>query len=104
MPAAASPLTATIEFTLPAERLDHDPAIYLTYDANRSRPSEALRVEVVNLRDELEDPQAPANIDTVAKQLYDRGFAVAKHASNHLGGIPSVEGTQAYLDETAAWV
>ncbi|KAL1411645.1 hypothetical protein Q8F55_002609 [Vanrija albida] len=98
-PAAAAPLTATIEFTLPATRLDHDPAVYLTYDPAVQRPSEALRVPVANLRDELE---AGASLATVAQQLSARGFAVATHASSHLGGIPSVEGTQAYLDETAA--
>jgi len=101
MPSIAQPddLTAVIGFTLPAERLDHDPEIYLTYDKTRSRPTEKLRVAVRNLRHEIDDPSLPAP----SAQLDAKGYAVAKDAYGFLDDIPSAQGTQAYLDDTAEW-
>ena len=101
MPSIAQPndLTAIIGFTLPAERLDHDPDVYLTYDKTRTRPTETVRVSVRNLRTEIEDPALPAP----KAQLDVKGYAVAKDAYGFLDDIPSEQGTQAYLDDTAEW-
>jgi len=97
MPSIPDPsgLTALITFILPASRLDHDQAIYLDYDPKVNRPTESIRVAMTDLRPELEI-QTP-----VAEQLDQRGFAIAKHRSDLLDSIPSEEGTQSYLDETA---
>ena len=97
MPSIPDPsgLTALITFILPASRLDHDQAIYLDYDPKVNRPTESIRVPMTDLRPELEI-QTP-----VAEQLDQRGFAIAKHRSDLLDSIPSEEGTQSYLDETA---
>lgn len=100
MPAPTSPetLSAIIGFTLPASRLDHDEAIYLTYDPAVTRPTEKIRVPLVDLRPELEAAGAGVSA-TVASQLAERGFAVMKHESTLLDEIPSEEGTGRYLDE-----
>jgi rhodanese-related sulfurtransferase len=102
MPSIAHPddLTAVIGFTLPAERLDHDPEVYLTYDKTRSRPTETVRVSVRNLRPDIEDPALPAP----RAQLDAKGYAMARDAYEHLDDIPSELGTKAYLDDTAEWV
>ena len=92
-----SGLTAVITFTLPASRLDHDESLYLKYDPNVNRPTESIRVPVTDLRPELES-ETPM---PVAEQLAQRGFAIVTHSSNLLDNIPSGEGTQKYLDETA---
>ncbi|KAL7422167.1 hypothetical protein Q5752_002812 [Cryptotrichosporon argae] len=92
----SAPLTATIQFTLPASRLDHDEDIYLTYVADRSRPTEAVVVPVADLRPDLDDA------GPVKAQLDVRGFAVARHTSAHVDRIGTKEGIAAYLDETAA--
>lgn len=100
MPAISDPdqLTALIGFTLPANRLDHDPNIYLTYDKSRSRPTETIRVPVRNLRDDLEAP----GLASPKAQLDSLGFALARDGCGGLDDIPSEEGTKAYLDRTAA--
>jgi hypothetical protein len=93
-------LEADITFTLPDDKLDHDPEIYLTYDAERQRPTEVLRVPVRDLREDLDlDLKQPTS---VTAQLDARGFAVARHESGHIDGLPSVEGTRMYLEESAA--
>ena len=100
MPSIKSPsdLTAVITFTLPDDRLDHDPEIYLTFDKDRNRPTEKIRVPVNNLRDELDSDAGPI---APKDQLAQRGYAVFKHESHALGDIPTLEGTEAYLAETA---
>jgi hypothetical protein len=90
-------LTAVIGFTLPQSALDHDASIYLTYDPAHSRPSEKVRVPVTDLRPDLE-VAVPVPVHV---QLAERGYAVTKHRSELLCGIPSEEGTQRYLDECA---
>ena len=97
MPSVAEPLTALITFTLPASRLDHDEALYLDYDPEVNRPTETIRVSVTDLRAELD----AEHIASPAEQIATRGFAIAKHRSDLLDSIPSEEGTQKYLDETA---
>lgn len=101
MPAISDPtgLTALITFTLPASRLGHDEAIYLKYDPEVNRPTETIRVPITDLRAELE----AETISSPAEQLYKRGFAIAKLRSDLLDSIPSEEGTQKYLDETAEY-
>lgn len=99
MPSITDPseLTAVITFTLPASRLDHDESLYLKYDPMINRPTESICVPVTDLRPELErDTLTP-----IAEQLAQRGFAIANHHSDLLDSIPSEEGTQRYLDETA---
>ncbi len=100
MPSITDPsgLTALITFTLPASRLDHDQSLYLKYDPAVQRPTETIRLPINDLRPELEDAKGPGPI---AEQLAQRGFAIAKHHSDLLDAIPSEEGTQKYLDETA---
>ena len=92
-----SELTAVITFTLPASRLDHDESLYLEYDPNVHRPTESIRVPVNDLRSELEGE----TLMPVSEQLARRRFAVVNHHSDLLDDIPSREGTQNYLDETA---
>lgn len=92
-------LTAVIGFTLPASRLDHDAGIYLDFDPSRSRPMEHIRVPMTDLKSELEVPEASRT--TAWDQLFQRGYAVIKHESEAMGDIPTEEGTQAYLNETA---
>ena len=86
MPSMSDPsgLTAVITFTL-------------QYDPNINRPTESIRVPVTDLRPEL-DSETPI---PVAEQLASRGFAIVNHHSDLLDSIPSEEGTQKYLDETA---
>jgi hypothetical protein len=100
MPSTKSPsdLSAAIMFTLPNDRLDHDPEIYLTFDKDRNRPTEKIRIPVNNLRDELDSDDGPI---APKEQLAQRGYAVFKHESHALGDIPTLEGTEAYLAETA---
>lgn len=97
MPSATSPLTAVIGFTLPASRLDHDASVYMTYEPDRTRPTEHVRVPMTDLRPELDGDEASKV--SPADQLAERGFAVLRHESGLLDGIPSEEGTQKYLDQ-----
>lgn len=98
MPVRETPLTATIGFTLPQFRLDHDEAIYLTWKQGQSKPLEQVEVPIINLRSELDsdDPVDPL------EQLKKRGYAVTRHASEHLGAINTETGIAEYMNETAA--
>lgn len=98
-PTSASQLTAIIGFSLSGSRLDHDESVYLTYDPSRSRPNEFIRVPMINLREELDKP-FKKHADP-HEQLKKRGYAVFKHESQFLDGIPSEEGTAEYLEESA---
>ena len=92
---APAALSAKASFTLPDSRLDHDPAIYMTWDPERQRPTEVVDVPMRDLRPDLD------KAESVMTQLDARGFAVARHESMLLGEIPSMEGTKMYLDECA---
>ncbi|ODN83729.1 hypothetical protein L202_01821 [Cryptococcus amylolentus CBS 6039] len=97
--ATASQLYATLGFTLPPARMNHDESIYLTWEEGRTKPLERLRIPVSNLRGELDMPEQE-RVDP-KEQLGKRGFAVLKHESASLGGLGTEEGTAKYLDETA---
>jgi hypothetical protein len=99
MPAPSDGLSAVITFTLPAERLDHDPEIYLTYYKDQQRPNEKIRVAVNDLRPELEDPSSPLP----AAQLATRGYAAYRKPTELLPEIHTTEGVKLYLDECARY-
>ncbi|OXG10868.1 hypothetical protein C367_06693 [Cryptococcus neoformans Ze90-1] len=101
MPARTFPsqLTAIIGFSLPGSRLNHDESVYLTYDPSRLKPNEFIRVPMINLREELDKPVEKHSHPH--EQLKMRGYAVFKHESQFLDGIPSEEGTANYLEESA---
>lgn len=99
--AQSDDLTAVIGFTIPADRLDHDPEVYLTYDKERSRPTEFIRVPVRDLRADL-DGDGPSALPSPKKQLDVKGYALVKDPYEGLDDIPSEKGTKAYLDQTAS--
>lgn len=101
MPARTFPsqLTVIIGFSLPGSRLNHDESVYLTYDPSRLKPNEFIRVPMINLREELDKPVEKH--PHPHEQLKMRGYAVFKHESQFLDGIPSEEGTANYLEESA---
>ncbi|KAJ3200033.1 hypothetical protein HDU82_009235 [Entophlyctis luteolus] len=88
-------MTSTIRYTLPASRLDHDEAIYLTYDPKQQRPAEEVPVELRDVRGEL-DSHVP-----VSQQLAQRGFAVSRHVSDHVAHLDTAEGARQYMNEAA---
>ncbi|KAK8843506.1 hypothetical protein IAR55_007166 [Kwoniella newhampshirensis] len=96
-PSSDSQLTAVIGFTLPPARMTESEESYLTWQAGRAKPTEYIRVPVTDLRPEIESTEAVAPLD----QLKKRGYAVFKHESGLLDQIPSEEGTEKYLNETA---
>ncbi|WVQ72150.1 hypothetical protein IAR50_001695 [Cryptococcus sp. DSM 104548] len=101
MPVPTAPqLYATLGFTLPPSRMDHDESIYLTWKEGRSKPLERVRIPVSNLRGELDRPEEERV--NPKEQLGKRGFAVFKHESGSLASIGTEEGTAKYLDETAS--
>jgi hypothetical protein len=83
--------SAIINFTIPAARLGHDADEYMTYKPDRPRPSEGIRVPIVDLRGELEKKRP------VIDQIHERGFGIAKVEFEGLDDIPSLEGTKRYL-------
>ncbi|WVW79149.1 hypothetical protein I302_101115 [Kwoniella bestiolae CBS 10118] len=93
-PSSTDHLTAVIGFTLPPNRMDHDPSIYLKWEPGRSKPLEKIRVPITDLRPELESSTV-GPLD----QLKKRGYGIMKHHSPYLGEIPSAEGTEKYLRE-----
>jgi hypothetical protein len=85
---------ATLHFSIPPERLDHDASVYLNPDMGPKWPLEAHDVVLQDLRPELDDAKASPQ-----EQLEARGFALLKHKSDALG--PLVEGDKwnaAYLE------
>lgn len=95
-PFPATPLTATINFTLPDDRLPPglDPVLF-PFDQSKQRPFEAVELPIFNLRPELEGLPVPAPV-----QLDERGFAVLRHESCTIGGsVGTAEGIAAYLEE-----
>ncbi|PWN50535.1 hypothetical protein IE53DRAFT_91027 [Violaceomyces palustris] len=76
-----SSYSGLLRFTLPAERMDHNPDIYLDFKPGREKPYEEIWQPLHSLREELElDPCDPA-AEPVQDQLSRRGFAVCHHQS-----------------------
>lgn len=90
---ATIPTTATLHFSIPAARLDHDVSRYLDPAIGPTWPLEPFEVELADLRAE--------EATGVVEGLEGRGFAVLKHESAALGGLrESEEWNPAYLNET----
>ncbi|EIW67150.1 hypothetical protein TREMEDRAFT_40713 [Tremella mesenterica DSM 1558] len=96
MPAPTENLSALITFTLPTSALDHDESIYLTFPPPSERPTETVRLSVTDLRPTLDGEQTPG------EQLKEKGYAAARHKSEWVDELPKEDGTERYLEETAA--
>lgn len=83
---------ATINFTIPAARLGLPKDSYMTLEPGRERPYESVQVPITDLRSDLEDSVS------VEEQLYRRAFAVSRIEYDGLDDIPSLEGTERYLE------
>ncbi|KAI0470549.1 hypothetical protein GGR56DRAFT_133773 [Xylariaceae sp. FL0804] len=87
---------ATLHFSIPPERLDHDASIYLQPEVGPKWPLEAHDVTLGDLKPELSRPTA-----SVQSQLDSRGFAVLKNKSPTVGSLESQQDwNEAYLEET----
>ncbi|WVQ72167.1 hypothetical protein IAR50_001712 [Cryptococcus sp. DSM 104548] len=92
--------TATARFGIPDQRLpsDLDPSKFLVYipgQPENPRPQETVEIQLHDIRNEMKE-----GAGDVGDQVYERGWAVAKHESRFVGEIGSLEGAECYRDET----